>query len=51
MLATDQTAMRAALSEAVLALLNQQLTFTGPVPATGVGVLASHINQLRSAVK
>jgi hypothetical protein len=43
--------MRTALDQAVFALVQHHLTFTGTTPANGVGIAATHLNQLRSAVK
>jgi hypothetical protein len=50
-LASHQTAMRAALDPAVFNLTGQHVSFTGLTPAIGVGVYAYHITQLRNAVK
>jgi YD repeat-containing protein len=50
-LAIHQTDMRTALDQAVFALLAYHLTFTGTVPAHDVTVAASHLSQLRTAVK
>lgn len=50
-LAVHQTDMRTALDQAIFSLLLHHLTFTGTTPANGVVISASHMNQLRSAVK
>jgi hypothetical protein len=50
-LASHQTDMRIALDQAVFALVSNHLTFTGTTPAHDVGIVASHLNQLRNAVK
>jgi hypothetical protein len=49
-LASHQTAMRTAVSEAAAAL-GHPITFTGTVPAHDVGISKDHINTLRTAVK
>jgi YD repeat-containing protein len=50
-LASHQTDMRTALDQAVFSLVTHHLTFTGTAPASGVGIAADHMNQLRAAVK
>jgi hypothetical protein len=50
-LASDQTAMRTALDQAVFAITGQHVAFTGTVPANGVVISAYHMTQLRSGVK
>ncbi|HSY50862.1 MAG TPA: hypothetical protein VLC46_18810 [Thermoanaerobaculia bacterium] len=52
-LASHQTDMRTALDQAVSSpnVVGYHLTFTGTTPAHGIGIAASHLNQLRNAVK
>ncbi len=50
-LAIHQTDMRTALDQAVFSLVQYHLTFTGTMPAHDVGIAATHLIQLRNAVK
>jgi YD repeat-containing protein len=50
-LASHQIEMRTALDAAVWALKTQHVPFAGSTPAPRVRILATHINQLRAAVR